>query len=144
MWTHTEAERGSTSLEMVLVVPLLALVLTVTVALGELVNTHMDVADAAQQAARAASLTRSPGAAVQAAELAAGQTLAQAGRYCRNLAVTTDTSAFRPGGSVAVRVACTTDLADLGSIVPISHTSAGDARAPIDTYRSALDLGGNP
>jgi Flp pilus assembly protein TadG len=137
-------ERGTAGLELVLVVPLLALLLTVTVALGELVSTHLDVADAAQQAARAASLTRDPGDAQRAAGQAADQALAQAGRYCRDLNVTTDTSSFRPGGSVAVQVGCTTDLGSLGSLIPLSHTSTSSARSPVDTYRSVLDPGGAP
>jgi Flp pilus assembly protein TadG len=134
-------ERGSASAELVLTVPLLALLLTVTVALGELVDTHLDVADAAQQAARAASLTRDLGDAQQAAQQAAAQALAQAGRSCRDLAVSVDTGAFRPGGSVAVTVACTTDLGTLGSLIPFSHTTSGTARAPLDTYVSSTAAG---
>ena len=56
-------ERGSAAAELVLVTPFLILLLLFAVAAGRLVQARLDVDSAAQQAARAASLARTPAAA---------------------------------------------------------------------------------
>ena len=64
-------ERGSAAAELVLVTPLLFLLLLFAVAAGRLVQARLDVDSAAQQAARAASLARTPAAAsAQATQVA--------------------------------------------------------------------------
>ena len=64
-------ERGSAAAELVLVTPFLFLLLLFAVAAGRLVQARLDVDSAAQQAARAASLARTPAAAsAQAQEVA--------------------------------------------------------------------------
>lgn len=134
------ADRGSASTELVLVTPLLLVVLLVTVGLGRAVSTHLDVADAAHQAARAASLARTPDQAVSAAEQTAADALSQGGLACRNPQTRVDTSDFTPGGRVTVSVSCTTTLTDLGIPLPgVHHTSTSTASSPLDTYRQTGD-----
>src|SRR6266511_2499219 len=78
---------------------------------------------AARDAARAASIARDPVSASRAAHAAATATLGQHRVTCHSLSVTTDTTSFRAGGVVAVRLACTIDLTDLSLLrVPGSRT----------------------
>jgi hypothetical protein len=119
---------------------LLILLLLLTVGLGRATSTHLDVADAAHQAARAASLARDPEQAGAAARQTAADALNQAGDACRDPQVVTDTDDFTPGGQVTVTVACTTALSDLGIPFPgVHHTTTGSASSPLDTYRQTGD-----
>ncbi|MEY9963381.1 Flp pilus assembly protein TadG [Streptacidiphilus sp. MAP12-16] len=138
-------DRGSASTELALAAPLLVLMLLIVIGFGRAVNAHLDVSDAAQQAARAASLDRTPGAAAADAQQTAADVLARAGRSCHDLRTTADTRDFTPGGKVTVSVDCTTDLTDLGIPFPgIRHTTTGSASSPLDPYRAAPDSGGAP
>src|SRR5437879_755968 len=94
-------ERGGATVELTLVAPMLILLLVFAVALGRLVEARARVDGAARDAARAASISRSPAAAIVVAEQTATATLASAGASCRQVQTATDTSAFRPGGWVA-------------------------------------------
>jgi Flp pilus assembly protein TadG len=130
-------DEGSVSAEMALITPVLLTLLLIAVGTGRLVSARLDVADAAHQAARAASLARGPGAAVAAATRVAHESLGGVGRACSHLAVTTDVSGFRPGGEVSVTVGCTADLSDLTAIPwPGEHTVTETFTAPLETYRS--------
>ena len=131
-------ESGSVATELVLLTPLLILMLLFVVALGRTVSARMEVDGAAAQAARAASIARDPATATAMAEQAATTALGSDHVTCADLAVTTDTAAFAPGGQVAVTVTCTVDLADLvGLRLPASQSISSTATSVIDTYRSA-------
>lgn len=137
---NKQADRGSASTELVLVTPLLLVVLLVTVGLGRAVSTHLDIADAAHQAARAASLARTPDQAVTAAQQTTADALTHSGLACRNPRTRVDTSDFTPGGKVTVSVSCTTALTDLGIPLPgVHHTSTSTASSPLDAYRTIGD-----
>lgn len=131
------AERGSISAEMTLVAPLLVLLLVfVGVLVHRGVDTRLRLDDAAHQAARAATLQRTSGAATRAAHTTVVEALAAAGVTCRAVHVTTDTVGLTPGGSVTVRAACTIDLAEailLG--VPGTKELQAIAVEPVDTWR---------
>lgn len=120
-----------------------ALVLAVVVVLamlgGRVGEASTDVAEAARDAARAASLERSPAAARAAAAAAASSVLDRRSVACRELGVEVDAAAFVPGGSVGVRVGCAVELSDLG-LVGLSGTRTFEARAaaPVDLYRGVL------
>jgi Flp pilus assembly protein TadG len=133
------SDRGSASVEVMLVAPALLLLLLCAVALGRLANARLDVASAAQQAARAASLLRLPGQAQQVAGQTARAALLETGRACQSLDVTTDTSRFAAGGDVEVTVACTTQLSDLGLPLPGTHVSRSTASVPVDSYEYVSD-----
>jgi Flp pilus assembly protein TadG len=129
---------GSAAAELVLITPLLIVIMLLIVAAGRLVDARLQVDSAAMQAARAASLARDPGAAAAQAEATAQAALASEHVTCDPLAVSPDTSAFRPGGQVTVQVTCTVSLAGLALLhVPGSQTLTAQFTSPIDVYRGA-------
>lgn len=131
-------EQGSATVELVILTPLLILLLLFVVALGRLAGARIDVDSVAAQAARAASIARSPQVATSSAEQTAASALSTQHITCAHLAVWVDTADFSPGGSVAVTVACAVELADLtGLELPGTETVANRAVSPIDAYRSA-------
>jgi hypothetical protein len=112
-------DSGSAAAELVLITPLLIVILLFIVAAGRLVDARQQVDSAAMQAARAASL-------------------ASEHITCNPLAVSPDTTAFRPGGQVTVQVTCTVSLAGLALLhVPGSQTLTAQFTSPIDVYRGA-------
>lgn len=138
-------ERGSAAAELVLVTPFLFLLLLFAVAAGRLVNARLDVDSAAQQAARAASLARTPQAASAQATQVAQAALAGQSVSCDPAVITPDTGDFVPGGEVTVTVTCTVHLSDLSLLhVPGSETITATFTAPIDTYRGNVLGAGNP
>ena len=127
-------EEGSATTELVILTPLLILLLLFVVALGRLAGARGDVDGAAAQAARAASIARDPtAAATQAAQMA----LASQHVTCAHLGVAVDTTAFTPGGNVAVTVSCSVDLSTLtGLHLPAHETVTDRFVEPLDRYRS--------
>ncbi len=131
-----DGDRGSASVELVLVTPLLMLVLLIVVALGRLADARLVVADAAHQAARAASLERSERAARTQAGRAAATALKEAGATCRRPSVTVTTGGLTPGTNVSARVSCTADLGDLTFTgMPGRVPLVGTAVSAVDSYR---------
>jgi Flp pilus assembly protein TadG len=130
-------DRGTATVELVLMAPVVLAVLCLIVALGRITSAEAQVEGAARDAARAASLARSPSAAKQAATEAARTNLAGQHITCTRVSVVVDVSAFRPGGSVGVRVYCTASLSDLALAgVPGSKTLSATALAPLDRNRA--------
>lgn len=134
-------ERGAASVELVIIVPALVLVLGLFIAGGRLWFARSTVVEAAQSAARAASLERSAGSAHRAGVSAAARVLATDGLTCAADSVSVDTAAFGvPVGTPATvhaTVTCRVPFADLaipgmpGSITVRSHGAAA-----LDTYRA--------
>lgn len=83
-------QRGSVTVELVLLTPLLILVLLFVVALGRLAGARLQIDTAAGQAARAASLARNPATAIQLAQRTAAASLTGAHLTCAQLAVNVD------------------------------------------------------
>jgi multisubunit Na+/H+ antiporter MnhE subunit len=118
-------------------VPLMVLAAIAVVACLRLVSAAIDVNSAAAAAARQASIARTPATAVAGGNDAAAATLDRRSITCQPSTVTVDTAAMRPGGQVAVTIACTVHLEDLyGLGLPGAITITGTARQPVDTYRS--------
>jgi Flp pilus assembly protein TadG len=129
-------ERGSAAAELVLVTPFLFLLLLFAVAAGRLVQARLDVGSAAQQAARAASLARTPAAASAQAQQVAQAALAGQSVTCDPAVITPELGDFTPGGEVTVTVSCTVHLSDLSLLrIPGSETITATFAAPIDVYR---------
>lgn len=127
---------GSAAVELTLLTPLLIMLILLIVTAGRLVQARLEITTAAAEAARAASLARDPATATANAAATAGSALAGQHLTCTGLAITTDTSRFQPGGYVSVHVSCTTSLAGLTLLhLPGAETLAGQASAPVDTYR---------
>ncbi len=131
-----DRERGSAVLEAVVGAPVIILLLVTLIGAARVANAHQIVDDAAGDAARAASTTRSVAAARGAAVQVASTSLNGRGVSCTTMAVSVDTSNWRPGGNVGVTLTCIVQLADLG--VPIlsgSRSVVARGAAVIDTYR---------
>jgi Flp pilus assembly protein TadG len=123
--------------ELVLVTPLLLLVLLVVVAFGRLVDARLTVADAAHQAARAASLARTEKQARAQAQSAASAALREAGASCTRPSVRLATGGLTPGATVTAQVSCTAELADLTRTGMPGHVRLADtAFSVVDTFRS--------
>jgi Flp pilus assembly protein TadG len=132
-------ERGSATLDLVLVTPVLLLVLLFVVFLGRLGEARNDVDRAARDAARAASIARSADEADTAGRDAARSTLESGGVSCRQLDVAVDTAQFSAGGDVSATVTCTVDLADVAALkVPGTKTLSSSFREPVDAYRGTV------
>jgi Flp pilus assembly protein TadG len=128
-------QRGSAATELVLVTPVIILLVMFVVFLGRITTTQAELQDAAHSAARAASLARTPSDAITAASQMADAALGSQRITCSPLAVTVDTSAFRPGGAVSVTVTCSVNLADLGALhVPGAEKLSTSFTEPIDRF----------
>ena len=133
--TPRDREEGSAAVELVVVTPMLILVVLFTVGLGRVTEAQMLAQTAAGSAARAASMARSPDQAIAAAHAAVD---ANSSVSCPNPNVTVDISAFRPGGTVAVRVECRPKLADLTGVgFPGKMLISERMVSGIDTWRQA-------
>ncbi|MET0908887.1 MAG: pilus assembly protein [Ilumatobacteraceae bacterium] len=106
--------------------------------LGRSVDGRATVQSAAESAAQAAAQERTPAAATRAAREVAAAMLVDA-TSCSNPAVSVDTSAFVPGGQVAVTVSCSVSAAGLELIDPPASTASATAFATIDPFRAAGD-----
>lgn len=128
-------DRGSVAAELALITPLLVLVLLLLVAAARLVSARQKVNDVAHQAARSASIARSPSTATTAATSTAHRAITAGGMACQHLKVSTDTTDFHPGGSVTVRLTCTVELSDLVLLtLPGTRPITARFTAPIDRW----------
>ena len=132
---------GAATVELTLLVPALLLVVGLLVAGGRLWFARTTVNEAAQTAARAASLARSASAAARAGREAGSQSLATAGLRCRATSVSINSAAFHvPAGTPSTidsTVICTVDFSDI--VLPGwpgSMQLTGRGSAALDTYRS--------
>jgi Flp pilus assembly protein TadG len=131
-------ERGSAAVELAVLAPALVVLMLLVVAGGRVTTTDATVRRLAADAARAASLTRSPDAARAAATDAASAGLAGADGPCQDVTTLVDTSRFEAGGRVTVDVACTVEFRDVAVLaVPGTRTFHATGVEVIDRYRSA-------
>jgi Flp pilus assembly protein TadG len=137
----TEDQHGAAAVELTLLVPVLLLVLGLLVGGGRLWFARTTVNEAAQTAARAASLARSSTAAIAAGRDAGSQSLATAGLRCRSTSVSVSTAAFSvPVGTpstITSTILCLVDFSDVFLPgLPGSLQLTGHGSAALDTYRS--------
>jgi Flp pilus assembly protein TadG len=126
--------------ELTLLVPALLLTLGLLAAGGRLWFARTTVNEAAQTAARAASLTRSADSAASSGREAGTQSLATAGLRCRSTSILINTAAFAvpPGtpATVTSTISCILDFSDvLLPGWPGSIELTGRGSAALDTYR---------
>ena len=107
-------DRGSSIIELAIVTPIVIALLLTMVALGRYSENKILVEQASAAAARAASLTSSPGR--PGRRRRPPRRTPCPGRVwpARRCPPSVDTAAFRPGGQVSVTVTCTADLSQLG------------------------------
>ena len=143
MTRHHGQQQGAVSTELAVLTPLLIGFMLLVVFAGRVAQAEGDVAHAAHEAARAASLTATPTAATAAAEEIAAANINSGAVACRQLEVTVDTTDFTAGGQVTVTVSCHASFADIAILsVPGSRIFTATAIEVIDTYRA--DTGNTP
>ena len=126
------SERGTMSIEMVVLVPVLLLITMVAVAGGRIVSAQGMVEAASRDAARAASMERSVGA----ASTAANRSLSQADTANASCSAGVDVGGFRRGGAGPVSVSCRVKLSDLGLVfLPGTTVVKAESSAPVDQWR---------
>ena len=134
-------ERGSVSVELVIIVPGLIMILGLLLAGGRIWLSRAVAADAAYSAARAASLARSAQEAQTDGVSQGYAALDRRGLDCRERDVVVDTSGFAVAvgtpATVTSTVTCVVDLSDLlVPGLPGSMTLTGTGAAALDTYRA--------
>lgn len=132
-------ERGSASLELVIVVPAVVAVIALLTAGWRLWSVRSQVREAAAAGARAATLARSGAEAEQAASAAIDADLETVGSSCTGPTVGIDVSAFSAppgqGGDVGVDVTCEVPFTDLFIPMPGALTVEGHAGSRLDSFR---------
>jgi len=135
----TRGEAGDASLELVILAPAVFAILALVIAAGRTSIADGAVAAAARDAARQASLARTPGAAQAVALASADAALRQDGLDC-SPHVTVSTGGFSvPVGqpaTVSAAVTCTVSLSDLlVPGMPGSRTLRASFASPLDPFR---------
>lgn len=134
-------ERGAVTVELTLLIPALLIMAGLLMAGGRLWFARTTVVEAAQSAARAGSISRSPTEAGREGRAAGRQSLATAGLRCTSTSVAISTAAFTvPVGTPATvtsQVRCRVSFSDLYlPVIPGSIQLSGEGSAALDTYRS--------
>ncbi|GAA2012818.1 hypothetical protein GCM10009839_04180 [Catenulispora yoronensis] len=151
MTARRATDAGVSSVEVVLLTPLIVMMILLIVSLGVMVNVRSEVAGAARDAARAGSLQ---GNGTDAEQQARSAVLADLGSRCAGQP--TVTSAYVPpngtgGGYYQVTVSCTVDMSGFGvfgahqtytktfssPIDPLQHFEPGPV--PTTTYAPPTD-----
>jgi len=137
-------DRGAfAALELVILVPFVIVMMLLVVGFGRVSRGRQLVDQAAQAAARAASLSLRPGAASMAAQDAATQTLSDGGLSCAAMTVDLDVSQFYAGGQVVARVTCHSDLSSLVLAgLPGAVRLTAESTSVLETYRQLQPGGG--
>jgi Flp pilus assembly protein TadG len=134
------SERGSMSVELVLIAPALALVILLLVAGARVALAGNAVESAAASAARDASLSRTSSGAQAGALLAARTSMAQSGLACTDFTVVVDDSGLRVPlgavGTVSATLTCTLNMTDIALPgLPGTKTITTTASSPVDAFR---------
>ncbi|MDJ0342479.1 TadE/TadG family type IV pilus assembly protein [Streptomyces sp. H10-C2] len=137
-WLRTRAQRtgdeGVSTIEVVILAPVMFLFILVLVAFGQMVDGRGGVDGAARDAARAGSLQRDSGSAMREAKAAAEADLTGTCVEGSVRVATRPENDFRPGRLFAIDVTCEVrGLAMLG--LNIKTTMTGSAASPLDPYR---------
>jgi Flp pilus assembly protein TadG len=129
-------DRGSLTVELVVITPVLFLLAVMMVAFGRVSSCRQAIEESARAGAETAAIQPTSSAAVSSAAVAAAVGTSLGTRYCTHLRVTTDVGRFQPGGMVVVTVACQVGLSDLAIPgMPGETTVSESATAPIDPFR---------
>jgi Flp pilus assembly protein TadG len=131
-------ERGSISVELVVVAPGLALLLLLIAAGARVVEVQGHIDGAARDAARAASVARSYAQAVEAAQQAAQADLGPAS-LCAPRTVGIQVAGYRAvpltGGGVTVTVTCAVNMSPFTALgFGLTKRFTGQAVAPLDPF----------
>lgn len=127
-------DSGLSTIEVVILAPVMILFILVLVAFGQLVDGRGAVDGAARDAARAGSIQKDRGTAMAEAKKAAEADLAD---VCAGPVTVTKTSnGFEAGGLFTVEVSC--EIRGLGMLgLDIPTTLTGRSTSPLDPFRRA-------
>ena len=134
-------QRGSASVELALLVPALVIMLGLLVGGGRLWLARTAVNEAAQSAARSASLARTAQQALADGRAAGRESLSTTGLSCQDQTIAVDADAFgiavgQPA-TITSDVRCTVPFEDVFLPgMPGSITVAAKGSSALDTYRS--------
>ncbi|MDT0484502.1 MULTISPECIES: TadE/TadG family type IV pilus assembly protein [Streptomyces] len=138
------SDEGSAAIEAAIILPALIMFLCMAIAGGRIVTSGAKIDAAAEDAAREASIHRTAGAALGAAQAAAAESLTDQGIKCANTSVNINTGGLNVPvgqvGTVTATVTCTVKLSDLllpG--VPGAKTLTSTATSVVDQYRQRGD-----
>jgi len=134
-------DRGSLSLEAMILLPALILVLLLIAAFGRIQSSANAVDSAARNAARAASLERDGSSARTAGTTVAEDFLSGQGLHCTSTSVNITTGGFSAAlgtaATTTATVTCTVKLSDLAVPgLPGAKTMTSSFTSPIDSYRA--------
>jgi Flp pilus assembly protein TadG len=127
-------DRGSATVEIVLLAPVFLLLLAFVILAGGVESSRADVEGVAHASARAISLSRTPAAAIDTARSNAASSLGVGSSTCRHMGWAVHLDATE----VTVTVRCSVDLSAASALpVPGSITVAASATEVFDHYREA-------
>ncbi|WP_277438688.1 TadE/TadG family type IV pilus assembly protein [Streptomyces sp. SPB162] len=127
-------DQGISTIEVVILAPVMILFILVLVAFGQLVDGRGAVDGAARDAARAGSLQRDGGTAMSEAQAAADVDLK--GTCLGHPTVTKTSRGFEAGDAFAVEVSC--KVRGFGVLgLDITNTVTSKSASPLDRYRRA-------
>lgn len=132
-------ETGSASLELAVITPALLLIIGLLVGAGRIALAGQTVQQAATQAARAASLERTPQAGTASGQSTASAVLSGQGLACSTKSVSVSAGALAAPagtpGTVEATVSCTVSFSDLAVPgLPGSKTLSATGRYALNTY----------
>ncbi|GLH99793.1 TadE/TadG family type IV pilus assembly protein [Phytohabitans aurantiacus] len=141
MTMRRHADRGSAAIEAAIIAPWLLILIGAAIVGGRIQVAGGAVEEAAHDAARAASISRTKAEASQAAYAAASATLSQEGLHCARLTVAANLAGFdvqigQPA-TVSVSVTCVIDFSDLAADgLPGSKTINYTFVSALDNFRT--------
>ena len=126
------SDRGSVSVELVILAPLFGLLLLGVIAVGRVSNARADVDAAARMAARDLSIARDPQGRLADVERTVAETLDVGSASCRSMSM----SASVADDVIEVTVSCSADLQE-ASVLPLpgSLNISGSASEVRDAFR---------
>jgi Flp pilus assembly protein TadG len=136
VWLGRRDPRGSFTVELVVLAPVVALFLLIALALGRYSLAREQVVGGAQAAADAAAVANS-GFQAQQAALAAALPVLQSAHSCTDPSVVVDSVSFAAGAEVRVSVSCHVEFSDL--LIPGfpgGTTVTATEVAVVDPFRS--------
>lgn len=132
-----DQDDGFSTMETVMVLPLITGILMLFVGVGLVFETRIDVAASAGSAARAASLARTPGEAGVAARRVANTTLDGRGIACQGGPNVRVQATAQPGSTTTVTVTCVVALRDLAVLgLPGRVVITRDAESIVETFKA--------
>jgi len=140
MTRRARQERGSATIEAVILAPAFLLFIGLIIGAGRVAMAHQSVEAAAAEAARSASVARTADQARAEATAGADHALTNQGVRCASLTVTVDTSGFSvPVGTpakVTATISCVVSLAELSVPgMPGTVQVVASVGSPLDTFR---------